>query len=117
MRQSKSNSRSGFSHAFLRVRINQVCNGDCSMNDQLSFLNRNQSSPHDNELAETYAELYRQQQAANKRLQVLQQAQKAIDSATDLREKFTEHAILSKVSLVLYDREKQSSAMLIYWHY
>ncbi len=36
------------------------------------------------------AELLRQQEAANKRLEVLQQAQKAIDSATDLQEVLTQ---------------------------
>ncbi len=56
------------------------------MDDQAPSLKGGQSSTHDHELAETYAELYRQQEAANKRLQVLQQAQKAIDSATDLEE-------------------------------
>ncbi len=56
------------------------------MNDQTPFSKGNQGSTRDSELAETYAELYRQQEAANKRLQVLQQAQKAIDSATDLQE-------------------------------
>lgn len=56
------------------------------MDDQTPSLKGAQSITHDHELAETYAELYRQQEAANKRLQVLQQAQKAIDSATDLEE-------------------------------
>src|SRR3989442_9620260 len=56
------------------------------MNDQTPFSKGNQGITRDSELAETYAELYRQQEAANKRLQVLQQAQKAIDSATDLQE-------------------------------
>lgn len=53
------------------------------MDDQISSF---KGTAHDSELAEIYAELYRQQEAANKRLQVLQQAQKAIDSATDLEE-------------------------------
>jgi signal transduction histidine kinase/putative methionine-R-sulfoxide reductase with GAF domain len=56
------------------------------MNDQTPFSKGNLGITRDSELAETYAELYRQQEAANKRLQVLQQAQKAIDSATDLQE-------------------------------
>ena len=53
------------------------------MDDQIPSF---KGTTHDSELAEVYAELYRQQEAANKRLQVLQQAQKAIDSATDLEE-------------------------------
>ena len=56
------------------------------MDDRTPSLKGAQGTTHDHELAETYAELYRQQEAANKRLQVLQQAQKAIDSATDLEE-------------------------------
>ena len=56
------------------------------MDDHKKIVDDDQVGASDTSLVETYAELYKQQQAANKRLQVLQQAQKAIDSATGLQE-------------------------------